>query len=79
MKKKYNQNLKKKEKNRSFEAFPKLSTKKSYINCSQYIREIIKDKLVAFLEAKKLLIKNQHKFSSSRPCMTNLLDFPMKQ
>ncbi len=35
----------------------------------------IRDKLVTFLEANKLITENQHGFRSNRSCLTNLLDF----
>ncbi|MEG5283615.1 RNA-directed DNA polymerase, partial [Klebsiella pneumoniae] len=37
--------------------------------------KIIRDKVVAFLEANKLITENQHGFRSNRSCLTNLLDF----
>ncbi len=37
--------------------------------------KIIRDKVVAILEANKLITENQHGFRSNRSCMTNLLDF----
>ncbi len=37
--------------------------------------KVIRDKLVAFLEANKLITENQHGFRSNRSCLTNLLDF----
>ena len=39
--------------------------------------KIIRDKLVAFLEANKLITENQHAlvFRNNRSCLTSLLDF----
>ena len=37
--------------------------------------KIIRDKLVTFLEANKLITENQHGFRRNRSCLTNLLEF----